>query len=49
MAEEIADGLANTHKRGIRYPIPVTSLRVELPMIESYKKSVDSMRSTHTR
>ncbi len=49
LAEEIAEGLANTHKRGIRYPIPATALRVELPMIESYRKSVESMQATRTQ
>ncbi len=44
MAEEIAAGLEATHRRGIRYPIPATALRVELPMIESYRRSVESMR-----
>lgn len=37
LAEEIARGLEETHKRGIRYPVPCTALRVELPMIESTK------------
>ncbi|MCC6028342.1 MAG: hypothetical protein DSO01_01185 [Archaeoglobi archaeon] len=46
MAEEIAKGLEETHKRGIRYPIPNTALRVPLPMIESYRKSVESMRKS---
>ncbi|MEM0203457.1 MAG: DUF169 domain-containing protein [Archaeoglobaceae archaeon] len=44
IADEIAKGLEETHKHGIRYPIPNTALRVPLPMIESYKKSVESMR-----
>lgn len=45
MAEEISEGLENTHRRGIRYPIPVTSLRVKLIFPKSYEKSVENMRS----
>lgn len=43
MAEEIVRGLEETHRRGIRYPVPATSLRVELPMIDSYRESVRRM------
>uniref|UniRef100_A0A7J2TLN4 DUF169 domain-containing protein n=1 Tax=Archaeoglobus fulgidus TaxID=2234 RepID=A0A7J2TLN4_ARCFL len=46
MAEEIARGLEETHKRGIRYPIPNTALRLPLPMIESYRKSIESIRKS---
>ncbi len=44
MAEEIARNLESTHKRGIRYPIPFTALRLKLPMIKSYEESVKRMR-----
>ncbi|MCS7121213.1 MAG: DUF169 domain-containing protein [Archaeoglobaceae archaeon] len=44
MAEEIARGLEETHSKGIRYPVPYTALRVELPMIESYREAVERMR-----
>jgi uncharacterized protein (DUF169 family) len=44
MAEEIAKNLESTHKRGIRYPIPSTALRLKLPMIKSYEESVRRMK-----
>jgi uncharacterized protein (DUF169 family) len=44
MAEVIARNLESTHKRGIRYPIPFTALRLRLPMIKSYEESVKRMR-----
>ena len=44
MAEEIARNLESTHKRGIRYPIPCTALRLKLPMIKSYEESVRKIR-----
>jgi uncharacterized protein (DUF169 family) len=46
MAEEIAKNLEETHKRGIRYPIPTTALRLKLPMIKSYEESVLRMRGS---
>jgi|Deesub1362A_J573_1020465.scaffolds.fasta_scaffold00135_83 uncharacterized protein (DUF169 family) len=44
MAEEIARNLEATHRRGIRYPIPVTALRLKLPMIKSYEECVKNLR-----
>ncbi len=44
MAEEIADGLRATHRRGVRYPIPSSGLRVPVPVPEEYRKSVENMR-----
>jgi uncharacterized protein (DUF169 family) len=44
MAEEIAENLEKTHRRGIRYPIPSTALRLKLPMIKSYEESLSKMR-----
>lgn len=46
MAEEIARNLEATHKRGIRYPIPVTALRVRLILPESYEASLKNMKGS---
>ena len=43
MADEIVEGLKETHRRGIRYPIPSTGLRVPLPVLKSYEESVRKM------
>ncbi len=43
MAEEIADGLKATHRKGVRYPIPSSGLRVPVPLPEAYRKSVENM------
>jgi uncharacterized protein (DUF169 family) len=44
MAEEIARNLEETHKRGIRYPIPTTALRLPLKLPESYERSARAMK-----
>ncbi|WP_202320220.1 DUF169 domain-containing protein [Archaeoglobus neptunius] len=45
MADEIVEGLRETHRRGIRYPIPSTGLRVGLPVPGSYEESVKKMKA----
>ena len=44
MAEEIAEGLEATHRRGVRYPIPSSGLRIPVPVPETYRKSVEMMK-----
>ncbi|AGK60317.1 Uncharacterized protein conserved in archaea [Archaeoglobus sulfaticallidus PM70-1] len=44
MGQKIAENLEKTHRRGIRYPIPNTALRLRLPMIKSYEESVSNMK-----
>jgi len=44
MAEKIAKNLEETHRRGIRYPIPATALRVRVPLPESYEKSAKNLK-----
>lgn len=46
VAEEIVEGLRETHRRGIRYPIPSTALRVPLPVPKAYEEAVRKMRET---
>lgn len=49
-ADEIAEGLEATHRKGIRYPTPFTGLRVELLFPQSYVESVKNMRElTHPK
>ena len=49
MSEELVEGLKETHKRGIRYPIPSTGLRVPLPVPKAYEESVKKMRSEEVK
>ena len=46
MAEDIARNLEATHRRGIRYPIPSTALRLRMILPESYEKSVSNMNKS---
>ncbi|WP_048090531.1 DUF169 domain-containing protein [Geoglobus acetivorans] len=46
MAEEIARNLEATHKRGIRYPVPATSLRLKLSLPKSYEESLKNMKKS---
>jgi uncharacterized protein (DUF169 family) len=45
IADEIAEGLEATHRKGIRFPIPATGLRVEPILPESYMESVKNMKN----
>ena len=44
MSEKIVRNLEETHRRGIRYPIPTTALRLKLILPESYEKSAENMK-----
>ncbi len=44
MGEKIAKNLEETHRRGIRYPIPTTALRLRMILPESYEKSAENMK-----
>ncbi len=43
-AEKISRNLEATHRRGIRYPVPVTALRIRVILPESYEESLKNMR-----
>ncbi|ADC66141.1 conserved hypothetical protein [Ferroglobus placidus DSM 10642] len=44
LQEVLAKNLEETHKRGIRYPIPTTALRLRLILPESYERSAENMK-----
>ena len=46
MAEDLARNLEATHRRGIRYPIPSTALRLRMILPKSYEESVKNMKGS---